>query len=294
MRLPLTAVTLAFVAVLSTGAAHAQATRTWVSGVGDDVNPCSRTAPCKTFAGAISKTAAGGEINAMDSGGFGALTITKSITIDGHGHLTSILASATNGVTVNAGPNDVVRLRGLSINGAGAPLGIKGVRILSAKAVHIEDTQIFNFSQEGIELAVPPATASPTLLLRNVSISRTQTAVKAAGGSVVVDKSQLVDSGTGLAASAGAKVSVHDSVISANAADGVLASDAAEVNLERGLVSLNAVGLRSESGGVVRISEVMVSQNETGLSGNVESFGNNRLAAGNTASGSPSAQLGQQ
>jgi hypothetical protein len=63
--------------------AQAQATRTWVSGVGDDANPCSRTAPCKTFAGAISKTAPGGEIDALDPGGFGALTITKSITIDG-------------------------------------------------------------------------------------------------------------------------------------------------------------------------------------------------------------------
>src|SRR5688500_2946121 len=61
--------------------AQAQATRTWVSGVGDDANPCSRTAPCKTFAGAISKTAAAGEINCLDPGGFGGLTITKSIMI---------------------------------------------------------------------------------------------------------------------------------------------------------------------------------------------------------------------
>src|SRR5207237_4548464 len=82
--------------------AAAQATRTWVSGVGDDVNPCSRTAPCKTFAGAISKTAAGGEIDALDDGGFGQVTITKSITIDGGGHLASILASGGIGVSVNA------------------------------------------------------------------------------------------------------------------------------------------------------------------------------------------------
>src|SRR5947208_4349132 len=83
---------------LATGA-YAQATRTWVSGVGDDVNPCSRTAPCKTFAGAISKTAAGGEIDALDDAGYGAVTITKSLTIDGGGHLASILASGSLGVT---------------------------------------------------------------------------------------------------------------------------------------------------------------------------------------------------
>src|SRR5918992_3176259 len=108
-------------ATASTG--QAQATRTWVSGVGDDVNPCSRTAPCKTFAGAISKTAAGGEIDALDPGGFGAVTITKAITIDGGETLASILASGTTGVIVNistaATDGRRVTLRRLSINGAG-------------------------------------------------------------------------------------------------------------------------------------------------------------------------------
>src|SRR3982751_3731335 len=72
---------LALIALAIPASASAQATRTWVSGVGDDANPCSRTAPCKTFAGAISKTANGGEINCLDPGGFGGVTITKSITI---------------------------------------------------------------------------------------------------------------------------------------------------------------------------------------------------------------------
>src|ERR1700685_513484 len=81
--------------------ANAQATRTWVSGVGDDANPCSRTAPCKTFAGAISKTSNCGEIDALDPGGFGALTITKSITIDGGGgQVASVLVVGTNGFVV--------------------------------------------------------------------------------------------------------------------------------------------------------------------------------------------------
>jgi hypothetical protein len=89
---------------LFTAPAHAQATRTWVSGVGDDANPCSRTAPCKTFAGAIAKTAPGGEIDALDPGGFGALTITKSITIDGGGgQVASALVAGTNGFVVAAG-----------------------------------------------------------------------------------------------------------------------------------------------------------------------------------------------
>jgi len=128
---------------------HAQATRTWVSGVGDDANPCSRTAPCKTFAGAISKTAPGGEIDALDPGGFGALTITKGITIDGGGgQVASVLVSGTNGIVVAAGAGDVITLRNLRINGIGA--GINGVLFLSGKALAIENCDIFGFTQDGI------------------------------------------------------------------------------------------------------------------------------------------------
>src|SRR6478609_10918411 len=97
----------------SVSIAQAQATRTWVSGVGDDANPCSRTAPCKTWAGAISKTAAGGEINALDPGGYGPVTITKSITLDGAGTNASILAAGTNGIVVQAGALDTVIIRNI-------------------------------------------------------------------------------------------------------------------------------------------------------------------------------------
>jgi hypothetical protein len=129
---------------------QAQATRTWVSGVGDDANPCSRTAPCKTFAGSISKTAAGGEINVLDPGGFGGVTITKAITIDGGSSLSGVLVSGTNGFTVAAGPTDTVILRNLDINGAGT--GLNGVRVNSGGALIVENTKIFGFTQNGISI----------------------------------------------------------------------------------------------------------------------------------------------
>ena len=106
------------VALLYAAPAQAQ-TRTWVSGVGNDANPCSRTAPCKTFAGAISKTAASGEINCLDPGGFGAVTITKAMTIACEGVTAGVLVSGTNAIIVSAGPSDQVTLRGLDINGTG-------------------------------------------------------------------------------------------------------------------------------------------------------------------------------
>jgi hypothetical protein len=155
---------------LATQSANAQATRTWVSGVGDDANPCSRTAPCKTFAGAISKTAAGGEINALDPGGFGAVTINKSITIDGGGgQVASVLVAGTNGIIVSAGAGTVT-LRNIRINGVlGTPSpGLNGVQVLSAAALHIENCTIFGFSQTGININLTSASAARVLVTDTV------------------------------------------------------------------------------------------------------------------------------
>src|SRR5690348_11709306 len=129
---------------LASAPAQAQATRTWVSGVGDDANPCSRTAPCKTFQGAISKTATGGEIDCLDPGGFGPVTITKSITFDCIGTNGSILAANVTGILVN-GSGAVVNLRNMTISGAaGAPsvTGGNGIRILNAAAVNLDNVTI--------------------------------------------------------------------------------------------------------------------------------------------------------
>ncbi|XUM24328.1 hypothetical protein ACRAVF_14670 [Bradyrhizobium oligotrophicum S58] len=169
--------------ILASPEAHAQATRTWVSGVGDDVNPCSRTAPCKTFAGAISKTAAGGEIDVLDPGGYGAVTITKSITIDGGGTMASILASGTNGINVNAGANDVIILRNLSINGAGTTLGLNGINFLAGRKLVVENCTFENFSQSAISVA--PTGAAQVVIAdsrsrRPPSASRSQPRIRAA------------------------------------------------------------------------------------------------------------------
>jgi hypothetical protein len=152
--------------------AFGQATRTWVSGVGDDVNPCSRTAPCKTFAGAISKTAAGGEISVLDPGGYGAVTITKSITIDGNGTLASVLHSGVNGIVINALSTDTVILRNLSINGAGTTIGINGISVVQAKNVIVENCAIFG-SQKG--LSVTNSSNQINIFMSNVDIDKEST-----------------------------------------------------------------------------------------------------------------------
>jgi len=148
-RLALKSLAMSVFALACVTLAQAQATRTWVSGVGDDANPCSRTAPCKTFAGAISKTAAAGEIDAIDAGGFGAVTITKSVTIDGTGPLASILSAGTNGININVANTDTVIVRNISINGAGT--GVNGINWFNAGGnLIVENVDIDRVTGSGI------------------------------------------------------------------------------------------------------------------------------------------------
>ena len=212
--------------------ANAQATRTWVSGVGDDANPCSRTAPCKTFAGAISKTADCGEIDALDPGGFGAVTITKSITIDGTGTLAGILASLTTGVIVNAPADKVITLRGLSINGACN--GIRGINFIQAKTVNIEDCVIFRFANEGI--LVNLTNTGMALNVRNSVIRdnvgdgiSTVTSSASLTVKTTLDNVRLSGNGNGLHARSGSRVTARSCVFSNNTQNGVF-GDAVAAN----------------------------------------------------------------
>ena len=170
------------IVLLATASAQAQATRTWVSGVGDDANPCSRTAPCKTFAGAISKTAAAGEISVLDPGGFGALTITKSISVVADGVEGGVLVSGTPAITINAGPNDNISLYGLTIEGTGT--GTAGIRILQANNVFVSNTVIRGFQGTGgYGVDIEPSNG-PRIYLKDVSINTNTTGIYFHSGAV--------------------------------------------------------------------------------------------------------------
>src|SRR5689334_5564123 len=253
----LAAVAAAFSIMTLAAPAEAQATRTWVSGVGDDVNPCSRTAPCKTFAGAISKTAAGGEISVLDPGGFGSVTITKSMSLIADGNQGSILGASTNGIIINAGSNDVVNLRGLTIEGAGT--GLIGVRILAGGSVNIQNLVVRGFQGgAGVGIDVEPTT-STRVLVSNTVVDKNNAGIvvkPGAGGSadVLLDHVQVVqNSGAGITAD----------------------SDRAKVQLNNSVVFANGVGLASAN------------------SGQIISFGNNAIAS-NGQNGAPTAKAALQ
>jgi hypothetical protein len=280
---------------------QAQATRTWVSGVGDDANPCSRTAPCKTFAGAISKTAAGGEIDALDPGGFGTVTITKAITIDGGGGIVaSVLASGNNGVVVNAQAGDVVTLRNLSIFGAGS--GINGVRFLAGHALHIEHCSISSFTTHGIDIELVGGglvfvedTTSQDNGGSGLSALSTGTPVQ-----VSIDNSRFDNNAFGVSALDFTFFSVTNSEASGNSQVGFLAQangGSAAMSVANSASGNNAIGIKSGGGGAqssIRMAGVAVFLNTTGLmtgtNGAISSFGNNY----NSGSGAPTVHIAPQ
>jgi hypothetical protein len=204
----------------------AQATRTWVSGVGDDANPCSRTAPCKTFQGAIPKTAVGGEIDALDPGGFGTLTINKSITIDGGGgQVASVLVTGTNGIVINAGATDKVILRNLRINGIlrSGTGGLVGINVLSAGEVHIDSVDVFGFATAGIAVA-PTANPASVMIERTRLIQNTVGLIVNGTGAAATARlsdSSVQQNTTGLSVIGGGSIiSFNNNRLNGNGADG--------------------------------------------------------------------------
>ncbi|HEX5705404.1 MAG TPA: right-handed parallel beta-helix repeat-containing protein [Pyrinomonadaceae bacterium] len=283
--------------------AQAQATRTWVSGVGDDVNPCSRTAPCKTFAGAISKTANNGEIDALDPGGFGAVTITKSITIDGtHGAgFGSILAAGTNGVNVNDGatatPNTIiVNLRNLSIQGAGT--GFDGIRFVAGKALHVEGCVISGFrgngtNSDGIDIALTGlATGNQNVRVTNTTITRnTGNGIRASntavGGGVLVtvDNSSFDGNARGFLSSTNCRATITNSSATLNTTSGIeIATGSLEVDIDNCVLASNTSGIVSAAS-TARIANCRITGNGNGISftgGAVQSFGDNKVKGNGT------------
>jgi hypothetical protein len=197
-----TALAFGMCIVMGSGIAHAQASRTWVSGVGDDADPCSRTAPCKTFAGAIANTAPGGEISVLDPGGYGAVSITQSVTIDGDGTLASILTNSGNGIVVN-GAGAVLTLRNISListNGG----GLKGVQLLNGSAAILDHVTI-----SGFETAVSSTTGN-VMVINSTLVRNRGFAVHALGGTITVENSMLANNGVAVQAESGATINLSN------------------------------------------------------------------------------------
>jgi hypothetical protein len=316
MRPALSIIIITASLMLLTTSSYAQASRTWVSGVGDDVNPCSRTAPCKTFAGAISKTAAGGEISVLDPGGFGAVTITKAISLtnDGAGEA-GVLVSGTNGITISAGANDIVNIRGILIDGTGT--GLAGIRVNSGGAVNVQNCVIKNFVGTGTGISfMPNATSqlfvSDTIVSNNGGGILIAAALAGAHGIVaVLNRVQVQNHATfgikfdGTGGTGILDATVRDSVSAGNLSNGIWATAPAGASVIHVLVdrsaSVNNAGIGILSDGIrsqVILNNSVVTGNITGLSftngGTMPSLKNNAVTGNRGTDGTSSGPVTPQ
>ncbi|HTC05373.1 MAG TPA: right-handed parallel beta-helix repeat-containing protein [Xanthobacteraceae bacterium] len=308
-QLPLTILAAIMASLLFAMSAQAQATRTWVSGVGDDSSTtCSRTAPCQTFSTAINKTAAFGEINCLDAGGFGAVTITKSIVISCEVGTAGVLVPSTYGIVVDVTATDTVVLRGLDIEGF--QVGLSGILFNGGGTLQVDKCliRLFNSSSSGYGINfVPNDTAS--LVIQDSTIASNGDATSSVGGGVhiapvggittaTLDNVKLLNNTTfGLRVEDNAKVTVNNSVASGSGRSGFAAvSGSAPAVIEllhstsanNGANGVNSSGVQAQ----IRMAYTGVFDNGTGINasegGTVTSFtpGTNPNA-GNTTPGAP-------
>jgi hypothetical protein len=259
--------------------ANAQATRTWVSGVGDDANPCSRTAPCKTFAGAISKTASPGIINCLDSGGFGAVTITKSIMIDCTGSIGSVLSSGVQGIVINALATDKIILRNIDISGAGVTLGTNAVNIIQAGSVILDGVTIETYSGRGVQTTNTSNAISVFLdhcRIQNVGQQGVLALSTSTGSTKLTVSNSFIanNGGDGIdVASANSTGAVFNSIVTKNGGVGFQVEAGTSTGfLELNTISYNTTGVNVNAGGTITMSRNSV----------VGSTSNGRGAGGGT------------
>jgi hypothetical protein len=282
-----------------TSAAQAQASRTWVSGLGDDANPCSRTAPCKTFPGAYSKTAVGGEIDVIDPGGFGTISIGHSITIDGGGGvMASILAtSGINAVNINAGSSDDIVLRNLTLTGLidySLPGGT-GVAFNSGRSLSIEHCVIEQFTSYGVFMNTTTSTRMniANSEINHVGLVGIYSSSSGSNNAVNVTNTSVVQAGTGVQAHNNASIQFSYGMIGNNVGDGVFTDGTSNSNVtvESSTVTANNNGVHATNG-TIRIGHNAISFNNTGMisvaPGKVLSWMDNRVS-GNSANGVPDA-----
>ncbi len=268
------------------------AIRTWVSGTGVDTNGCTRTAPCATFAHALTVTTAGGEIDALDAGDYGSVTIGQAVTIDGGNANASVVDTGTiNAISVTAPAGSTVTLRHLTILGSSNPAnGGSGIAVTTTAGLIVQDCRISGFLGSG---AAGISTAGGALTATHVTVTNCVFGILAgaAGGGAALSSLRdvtLQGNTYGLGAATGA-TDLSRSLISQNATDG-LVSNTGTISVSRCVISGNGTGVNAAQGGVVRLSNSDILNNATGISqtgtGFVSTAGNNRNA-GNATPGAP-------
>jgi hypothetical protein len=292
------AAALALAATLPAVQAQAQSPRTFVSAAGSDTNPCSFAAPCRHFQAAVNATSAGGEVDALDPAGYGPITISQAVTIEGQGWSYIAPPTGGNGITINAVSGNVA-IHGVSINGVGIGGPTTGIQFTSGGRLTVEDSVIRNFKGSGIE--VQPSTpiqlyVSNTLLSDNqnhgIEVGSSHVAGVALSHVRIEGNSDsglsFVSSGAGSAINA----TVSDSVVTGNSGDGIAAGAAGgstSVMVRNCTISNNGFnGLEADfAGTTIWFTRTSVTGNANGWSGAVLTFGDNEIVGNTSVNSAP-------
>jgi hypothetical protein len=277
-------------------AAPAPLMRTHVSGSGSDSYPCTVAFPCRTLAAALQLTLPGGEIFVLDSADYGAAVIDKAITVTSEGAVAGVLATAGVGITISAGANDIVNLRGLAIDGGNS--GSIGIQFISGRSLNVQKLQVRNFVNSGINFA--PGAAATLFVSDTQVMNNGSNGLLVASGSAVVNAAlnRVTASGNGvgiLAYGAAVRLAVTDAVTSNNQYG--IGSSSAAVMVRNSTANSNVVGITADLSGIVRIGQSTVTANGTGWmatnGGQVQSYGNNNVS-GNTVDGTVTSTVALQ
>ena len=304
----LSSLVLLAVACLFAAPVQAQPIRTFVALTGNDANPCTFASPCKSAQHAHDVVAAGGEVRMLDPGSYGLLTITKAISILGDGHGGIAAQSGNTAITINAGPNDKINLRGLVIEGFGT--GSIAIRFNSGLLLNVQDSIIRNFSFVGLSFV--PAAASELYVSRTLisDTSGAGAAVQVAplvsgAASVTLDHVRL-EHGDNLGANADAgggpvQLMIADSVVTGflgAAISGHSNSGQAQVMVRNNTIYNNGTGVISISAAtVVRVTKSTITGNAVGFAastGQIVSFGDNSIAGNAAGNGPPTSTIALQ
>ncbi len=278
---------------LAASPAQAQGSpRTFVSSTGTDSGGCGLAAPCRTFAYALTQTAAHGEIDVLDTAGYGAMTITQSVSIVNPGGVEAGIAASNGGtaIAIAAGPNDVVALRGLTVEGLQS--GATGISLTSAGALEIDNCVVRDFTGDAIDIT--PSGATQFRISNSVvedNAHRGVYVLPSGSGTAqgVIDHVAASGNPKGIAINGGGgatvNVSITNSVASGSSQDGIIAGSGAVVSIGNTTASVNAVGLLAGASGVIQLTQSLVTGNTIGVSlsgGTVDSYQDNQIGLNGT------------
>jgi hypothetical protein len=258
----------------------------FVAAGGTDTNPCTRDAPCATFAAALAKTRAGGEIDVVDVGVYGPLDITKSITIDGKGlgAASGAGGAVTSAISISAGDNDAITLRNLAVQASDAP---RGIWLTNGNSLLIENVTVSGFLYTGIFVnhGTTLAHGAETVTIHNVTISGgpNATGISIGFGTTYLSHSMIRSNAQGL-------VAYNTGIVDADS----------NAFVDNGVAVQAGNGVSGQAAALVRLSNNDIYHNSTGFGcggGVLASAGNNRKGGntgGTVATCSPTVAITQQ